>query len=177
MTFEQYQSAAQRTSPHGHDKLMNGILGLIGETGEIIDLIKKQRYQGMPEEKAQQRIVEELGDVMWYVAEACAGIGKSIADLDASAQGRELSRHRLEACAVNLILAACNAFDAVRRLEVQDFAPLIAFPRLCDIWLWVLTVCDRIGADVIAVMQDNINKLKRRYPDGFSAERSNERYE
>lgn len=177
MTLKQYQQAAQRTSPDDHDKLLNGILGLIGESGEIVDTIKKQKFQGMPEEKALPRMTEELGDVIWYVAEACAGIGKNITDLDTATQDDERCPHNIETCAVRLVGAACEAFTAINRLEVRDYAAIVAFRRLCKIWLLIHSLCDRLGVQPDTVMRENIKKLKRRYPDGFDAERSNERYE
>ena len=38
MTLNEYQHLAQRTSGPGHDRLLNGCLGLIGESGEIVDI-------------------------------------------------------------------------------------------------------------------------------------------
>ena len=66
MLINKYQSLAQRTSPNdGHDKLDNGIMGLIGETGEIADLYKKWKYQSTPgTELPAKRLLEELGDVL-----------------------------------------------------------------------------------------------------------------
>lgn len=177
MTLKQYQQAAQRTSPDGHDKLLNGILGMIGESGEIVDTIKKRKFQGMPDEKAIPRLMEEMGDVIWYVAEACAGIDKSIADLDERTQGSELCAHGLDSCAVRLVRTACDMFHRINRLEVRDYAKIVAFGQLCEIWLLIRSVCERLQLNPDTVMRENIKKLKRRYPNGFDAERSNERYE
>jgi NTP pyrophosphatase (non-canonical NTP hydrolase) len=48
------------------DQLLNvGALGLAGEGGEIIDLIKKHLFHGKPLD--HDKAVEELGDVLWYV--------------------------------------------------------------------------------------------------------------
>lgn len=48
------------------DELLNvGALGLAGEGGEIIDLIKKHLFHGKPLDR--DKAVEELGDVLWYV--------------------------------------------------------------------------------------------------------------
>ena len=41
MDLNEYQRLAMRTSPDGHDRIKNGCLGLIGESGEIADIIKK----------------------------------------------------------------------------------------------------------------------------------------
>ena len=59
-----------RTSPwDGHDKIDNGVLGLMGEAGELIDVYKKYMYQsGLNAELPKKQLIEELGDVLWYLA-------------------------------------------------------------------------------------------------------------
>ena len=49
------------------DVLINGVMGLCGEAGETIDLVKKHMYQGHALDK--QKIAMELGDIAWYLAE------------------------------------------------------------------------------------------------------------
>ena len=57
--------------------LIEGCLGLAGEAGEVCDIVKKYIFQGHNLET--QRIVDELSDVLWYVALTAQGIG---CDLD-----------------------------------------------------------------------------------------------
>ena len=69
MSPNEYQKAALRTAipDQGiYNRLINGVLGLAGETGEVTDLVKKYLYQG--HELNRDHILEELGDVLWYVA-------------------------------------------------------------------------------------------------------------
>ncbi len=44
-------------------------LGLVGETGEVVDDIKKRIYHGR--DISVLHTMEELGDVMWYIANIC----------------------------------------------------------------------------------------------------------
>lgn len=76
MKFSEYMVLAQRTSKSKNkdEQLCNGILGLIGEVGEVADIIKKHLFQGAPLNK--EHLAEELGDVLWYVAEAAVGHGE-----------------------------------------------------------------------------------------------------
>ncbi len=46
---------------------MNGVMGLCGESGEVIDILKKHLSQG--HELNKEKMAEELGDVAWYLAE------------------------------------------------------------------------------------------------------------
>ena len=110
MTINEYQEAALRTAnmeayKNDTDMLLNGILGLTGESGECSDMIKKHLYQGHSIDR--EHLVKELGDIAWYLA------------------------------------VSANA----------------------------------LGYDLESVLQMNVDKLKKRYPEGFSVERSLHRKE
>ena len=49
------------------DVLINGVMGLCGESGEAIDIVKKHLHQGHPLDK--EKLSGELGDIAWYLAE------------------------------------------------------------------------------------------------------------
>lgn len=81
MTLAEYQALAQRTSNAGKrsDKLENACLGLAGECGEACDIVKKALFQGHALDRAG--LIEEAGDVLWYLAELAAGLGVSLEDI------------------------------------------------------------------------------------------------
>ena len=108
MTINEYQQLALRTLNPELDKkdvLINGVMGLCGESGEAIDIVKKWLAQG--HELDREKLAKELGDIAWYLAETAAAID----------------------------------------LPLEN------------------------------VFQANIDKLKKRYPEGFSAEMSVNRVE
>lgn len=108
MNLNEYQQLAMITLNPALDKkdvLINGVMGLCGEAGEAIDIVKKHLAQN--HELDRDALIKELGDVAWYLAETAYALGVSLED-----------------------------------------------------------VCQR-----------NIDKLKARYPEGFSAERSINRTE
>lgn len=76
MNFEYYQKRAARTLNPDADPLVNAALGLSGETGEVIELVKKHRFhdKGLDLE----RFAEELGDVLWYLSALCESQGLSL---------------------------------------------------------------------------------------------------
>ena len=79
MNGSEYQKLAMRTLNPKIPKdevLINGVMGLCGESGEVIDLVKKYLYQG--HELDKEKISKELGDVMWYVAEICEALNISL---------------------------------------------------------------------------------------------------
>jgi len=76
MNINEYQVAALRTANPALtqiERLSNGLMGLNGEAGECIDLIKKHLFQGHNLNK--ERIAKELGDVAWYLALSANAIG------------------------------------------------------------------------------------------------------
>ena len=75
MTANEYQALAMRTlnpdlSPK--DVLINGVMGLCGESGEAIDIVKKWLAQGHALDK--ERLAKELGDIAWYLAETATAL-------------------------------------------------------------------------------------------------------
>ncbi len=75
MQTSEYQALAMRTSTDGHDRVLNGCLGLIGESGEVVDIAKKWKFQsGDCAEIPKDKLIDECGDVLWYCAELCQGL-------------------------------------------------------------------------------------------------------
>ena len=77
MTINEYQTAALRTAQtdkfSAGDILLNSVLGLCGESGEVADLVKKHLFQG--HDLDIEHIAKELGDVAWYLAVGAYAIG------------------------------------------------------------------------------------------------------
>ena len=75
MTGNEYQKLALRTAGTNSlvDLLINGVMGLNGESGECIDLVKKNIFQEHPLDKV--KLASELGDVAWYLAVTAYAIG------------------------------------------------------------------------------------------------------
>lgn len=108
MTANEYQELAMVTLNKDlseKDVLINGVMGLCGESGEVIDVVKKYLAQGHSLDR--EHLIEELGDVAWYLAETATAL----------------------------------------------------------------------GVDLESILKMNIEKLRKRYPEGFSSEKSANRSE
>ena len=82
MRVDEYQQEAMTLlNPALMDKdvLMNALMGLCGESGEAIDVMKKHLFQGHPLDRA--KLMKELGDVAWYLAEAATGLGVPLSEI------------------------------------------------------------------------------------------------
>ena len=81
-----YQAQARRTSFHdrvpGGDAITTPMLGLIGETGEVVSELKKRAREGPAYVAFGDRLGEELGDLLWYVSDLATRCGIGLADLD-----------------------------------------------------------------------------------------------
>ena len=61
------------------DVLINSVMGLCGESGECIDIVKKWLAQGHALDKA--KLAKDLGDVAWYLAEAATALEIPLEDI------------------------------------------------------------------------------------------------
>ena len=85
MTINEYQKLSMTTlNPALSDKdvLINGVMGLCGESGEAIDIVKKWLAQG--HELDKEKLAKELGDICWYLAETATALGLSLEDIMAA---------------------------------------------------------------------------------------------
>jgi NTP pyrophosphatase (non-canonical NTP hydrolase) len=84
MNFTEYQQLAERTARATTDtreRLTNFGMGLVGETGEVVDCIKKILYHGHDLDLNRDKLKIELGDLMWYVATLATTAGISLRDV------------------------------------------------------------------------------------------------
>ena len=88
MTLNAYQREAARTG--GSDlqpgNTLKGLscaaLGIAGESGEVADIIKKVVHHRHPlDEATREKLLKELGDVLWYVAHAASVLGVTLDDV------------------------------------------------------------------------------------------------
>ena len=57
------------------ERLLTAAVGINAEGGEFMEIVKKMVFQGKPwNEDNREHLIIELGDVMWYVAQACMAL-------------------------------------------------------------------------------------------------------
>ena len=82
MEANEYQRLAMTTlnpALEKRDVLINSVMGLCGEAGEAIDIVKKWMAQG--HELDKDRLAKELGDIAWYLAEAATALDMSLEEI------------------------------------------------------------------------------------------------
>ena len=64
------------------NRLTTAAVGISAEGGEFMEIVKKMVFQGKPWNDAnREHLIVELGDVMWYVAQACMALDVSFDDV------------------------------------------------------------------------------------------------
>lgn len=90
MDNKTYQEEASKTIPNSdvytktltfnNDKvIVNALLGLSGESGELVDVFKKYYFQGHDLDKDD--VIKEIGDVFWYLNLLCQALNISFEDV------------------------------------------------------------------------------------------------
>ena len=62
-----------------NDRLLEGVMGLCGEAGEVMDIVKKYMWQG--HQLNLGHLCEELGDVLWYIVDIAGSVGLTLDDI------------------------------------------------------------------------------------------------
>ena len=82
MNLDRYQELALRTQNREltpEQLIAQGSMGLAGESGELIDLLKKHLFHGHSLDLGE--VMSEIGDVLWYVATLSDALGLSLEEV------------------------------------------------------------------------------------------------
>ena len=85
MDFKTYQKESRKTAAYpdiGYN-FIYPTLGLAGESGEVVEKIKKliRDKNGVADEKVKQEITKELGDVLWNLSQLATELGLSLDEI------------------------------------------------------------------------------------------------
>jgi NTP pyrophosphatase (non-canonical NTP hydrolase) len=81
-TFAAWHAEVARCGKHydpNADIVVKDALGLAGEVGEVVDLIKKDRFQAQPFDRDKLR--NEMGDVLWYLTNLATSVGMTLQEV------------------------------------------------------------------------------------------------
>lgn len=97
MNFQEYQSEAGQTAhyPRRLANLEYATLGLTGEAGEVANIVKKiQRdFGGEITDETRSKLLDELGDVLWYISACADELGLTLEEIAAFNVGKLARRH------------------------------------------------------------------------------------
>ena len=85
MDFEEYQKKSRKTAiyPNKGNNFIYPVLGLVGESGEVAEKIKKvlRDNEGIIDDTRKEEIKKELGDVLWYLAQIATELDISLDEI------------------------------------------------------------------------------------------------
>lgn len=109
----EYQKSVVRTMNQSlsyKEQLINAMMGINGEAGEAMDILKKVLFQGHDLQTNKANIIEELGDVLWYLTLATITIGYTLSDVMDENMKKLFKRYP----------NGFNSSDSVRRVDVEN---------------------------------------------------------
>ena len=85
MNFQDYQKESRKTAiyPNRDNNFVYPTLGLVGESGEVAEKIKKvlRDQGGKLNEENKIELSKELGDVLWYLSQITSELGLSLNEI------------------------------------------------------------------------------------------------
>lgn len=172
MLPNQYQELSRRTAPKNM-ALSNIVMGLVGEGGEIVDLIKKQVYHNHPiDTEFKVNLEKEIGDYLWYLARMLDHHGTPFAPEHMSFDFIQRNcAKKVEVTGIEnvaLLFGFKNGFMAAN--IVNDTGTMgFTVATLLNI---VCAIAQHYEVSLEQAAINNIIKLSQRYPQGFSSEDS-----
>jgi len=164
MTLNEYQTLAARTIATDDKAEMesHALYGLTAEIGELLDAC----YGGDTD-----HTIKECGDVCWMVAEFCTAHGWFLGDVLCPEQWK-FKLGKISNCMDIAIANGLLNGTYQKVLQGHRWDDATVRFAIDEIFAWISAIANLWGTDLDCVLQTNIEKLKARYPDGFSADRS-----
>lgn len=160
--MKDYIEKARRTSNVTKaDAVQHARFVLRTELGELMDVFRKHNFYGKPLDLVNLK--EEIGDLYWGIAELSYGMDKQALPLEA--RKKLIVTITLDFILDMLEQSIANGFK-------QDIP---ASMTIVDVCYYLDNLCYRYGWTRDEVLAENIAKLEKRYPEGWSAKDYDER--
>lgn len=159
----------------GNDGMVHAAIGLAGETGELIDCLKKSLVYGR--ELHTANLIEELGDLEWYAAAMRSVFGLTrgeclnlrpwvMAPESANpVQVGMFAASKLNHAMATLLSQSTDIWAGGDEMP-QKYVIAVALAHY-EVWMEVLYAVFSLERDY--VLAANVAKLRKRYPEGYTA--------
>lgn len=177
MTLSEYHQLATRTVNDLGSSRKNEThmyLGLLSETGEFLDTIKKHFAYG--DNLDRVNLIEELGDTAWFVVCFAKFLGVDLSELDEDVIQQDMIAHhqtyddnRLEtdkeSLTIDYFLTLHEAFERIYKRDGTHRRDFILIFHAMFQYLYAIAMIWEL--DIHVAFQRNIQKLSVRYPNKF----------
>lgn len=170
MTLNEYQTLAARTiaTDDKADMESHALYGLTAEIGELMDAYCET-------DTTLEHVIKECGDVCWMCAELCTAHGWFLGDIVSEYTGTPWGSWSSISDAVMCNGRIQGTYQKV--LQGHRWDVDCVKENIDKIFSCMQGVAGCYGSSLDDVLQTNIDKLKARYPMGFSSDRSQHRAE
>lgn len=167
MDLTTYQKAAIRTAKLYGDRhldLRHASLGMLTEAGEFATDVKRNTIYGTPyDEKMLKNMRKELGDFAWYVALYAHITGVNLADHSAAPEDVDFPT------GIDGFWVAANGAVMLVAFSAWNDGSEPPPADVIQVALYAIDqACAAMGWDRGEILQQNIDKLRERYPDAYS---------
>lgn len=159
------------------DRLVHSCMGLITEIGEVTSELKRMAIYEKPlDDDRKKHILEEIGDVLWYIAIGVDALQTPLHWLEnaPTMQNRPLgSSGFYEATALMFGKHCGKLCDGVAVIYIKQQIPKPSFGSVQS-YIMILqglrVLAEHCGSTLEQAMDDNIAKLRIRFPEQYSNE-------
>lgn len=176
--LSEFQDSCQRTrNPNLTQEkyLLNAVMGLAGEAAETLEIVF--RHAGnLNDTMVREIVLLEIGDIMWYAADLCTTLGYRLGqvttiDLDHVSEPWRARTPDSVTFATQLMIVTGKSLEATKK-HVFHGKPLNEDTLkmvLSRVLLYATLLASTLELQLEHVCSRNVEKLKTRYPEGFSA--------
>jgi len=170
--MKDYVEKAMRTKSEkyfevNHD-VEHGIIGICTEVSELAECLPKNGY-----ELDIVNILEELGDICWYLAVSCNSYNWSWVDLNHTKRfPKNVSDASFKSVVIDMFVISGAMLDSLKKAHFYN-VPLKEDhikTGMQNIYSCTKFIAELCGSDIKKIQEANIKKLRTRYPEKFTEE-------
>jgi NTP pyrophosphatase (non-canonical NTP hydrolase) len=179
MNISAYQEQAKRTlaTQDSNETIKLCLIGLIGELSEVVSIVKQYGYSDLAVPVPEiYHIQDEIGDTLWYLVNLCSALGTDLQEVMEDQNNNEIETH-LQHLSTALFCKLGKISEPLKKFVYanHELSLLQLEDEIGDLFWYIVNLCSVLEIDIQQVMQSNLDKLARRYPDGYSSEASRNR--
>lgn len=181
MQLGEYELVSGRTEPKQeemtisiqHSRILHAVLGIAGEASEVLGWVLLAETDS---DEFRKRRLEEYGDMFWYIALYCRVRHCTIDYLASLALATDFGESPTRMIH-HLVVESGTVLDEWKKVIFYKREPDLQMfdRRIGEVILILKMLIDQDDASLTSVLKTNVDKLKARYPAGFSEDKANNR--